>query len=154
MPTHALDMDVVYHSEEIGRLSRQQGEASRGIVKDIRSLGFTTEKETGIIQGRCLPPAKTQCYNILRAPLKTLLFRDGGVSRVLKSSCIRPYIPVFRARLPCPHKKNWFLEVPLNRVSDFSYIHSPWWRGSARRMLCLVRLPFPLGQKCFLTPLN
>jgi len=42
---------------------------------------------------------------ICRAPLKTVLFRDGGVSRVLKSSCIRPYTPVFRARLPCPHKK-------------------------------------------------
>jgi len=41
----------------------------------------------------------------LWAPLKTVLFRDGGVSRVLKSSCIRPYTPVFRARLPCPHKK-------------------------------------------------
>ncbi len=26
----------------------------------------------------------------LWAPLKTVLFRDGGVSRVLKSSCIRP----------------------------------------------------------------
>jgi len=43
--------------------------------------------------------------NNFRAPLKTVLFRDGGVSRVLKSSCIRPYTPVFRARLPCPHKK-------------------------------------------------
>ena len=32
-----------------------------------------------------------------RAPLKTVLFRDGGVSRVLKSSCIRPYTQVFRA---------------------------------------------------------
>ena len=30
--THALDIDVVYHSEEIGRLSRQQEEASGGIV--------------------------------------------------------------------------------------------------------------------------
>ncbi len=39
------------------------------------------------------------------APLKTVLFRDGGVSRVLTSSCIRPYTPVFRAPLPCPHKK-------------------------------------------------
>ena len=37
------------------------------------------------------------CGN-LRAPLKTVLFREGGVSRVLKSSCIRPYTPVFRAR--------------------------------------------------------
>ncbi len=43
--------------------------------------------------------------NELWAPLKTVLFRDGGVSRVLTSSCIRPYTPVFRARLPCPHKK-------------------------------------------------
>ncbi len=50
---------------------------------------------------------------VLRAPLKTVLFRDGGVSRVLKSSCIRPYTPVFRARLPCPHQNAWFLEVPL-----------------------------------------
>ena len=41
----------------------------------------------------------------LWAPLKTVLFRDGGVSRVLTSSCIRPYTPVFRARLPCTHKK-------------------------------------------------
>ncbi len=41
----------------------------------------------------------------LWAPLKTVLFRDGGVSRVLTSSCIRPYTPVFRAQLPCPHKK-------------------------------------------------
>jgi len=49
----------------------------------------------------------------LRAPLKTVLFRDGGVSHVLKSSCIRPYTPVFRARLPCPHQNAWFLEVPL-----------------------------------------
>ena len=40
-----------------------------------------------------------------RAPLKTVLFRDGGVSRMLTSSCIRPYTPVFRARLPCPHQK-------------------------------------------------
>ncbi len=43
--------------------------------------------------------------NNIWAPLKTVLFRDGGVSRVLKSSCIRPYTPVFRTRLPCPHKK-------------------------------------------------
>ena len=40
-----------------------------------------------------------------RAPLQTVLFRECGVSRVLNSSCIRPYTPVFRARLPCPHKK-------------------------------------------------
>jgi hypothetical protein len=51
----------------------------------------------------------------LWAPLKTVLFRDGGVSRVLKSSCIRPYTPVFRARLPCPHKKTGFLEVPISK---------------------------------------
>ena len=43
--------------------------------------------------------------NSFRVPLKTVLFREGGVSRVLKSSCIRTYIPVFRAQLPCPHKK-------------------------------------------------
>jgi len=49
----------------------------------------------------------------LRAPLKTVLFRDGGVSRVLQSSCIRPYTPVFRAQIPCPHKKCRVLEVPL-----------------------------------------
>ncbi len=53
---------------------------------------------------------------MFRAPLKTVLFRDGGVSRVLKSSCIRPYTPVFRARLPCPHKKAWFLEAPFTSV--------------------------------------
>jgi len=49
----------------------------------------------------------------LWAPLKTVLFCDGGVSRVLKSSCIRPYTPVFRAGLPCPHQNAWFVEVPL-----------------------------------------
>ena len=41
----------------------------------------------------------------LRATPKTVLFRDDRVTLVLKSSCIRPYTPVFRARLPCPHKK-------------------------------------------------
>ena len=46
------------------------------------------------------------------APLKTVLFSDGGVSRVLTSACIRPYTPVFRARLPCPHQNAWFVEVP------------------------------------------
>ncbi len=39
------------------------------------------------------------------ATLKTVLFRDCGVSLVLKSSCIRLYTAVFRARLPCTHKK-------------------------------------------------
>ncbi len=48
------------------------------------------------------------------APLKTVLFRDGDVSRVLKSSCIRPYTPVFRARLPCPHKKCLVFRGALN----------------------------------------
>ncbi len=56
------------------------------------------------------------CGN-LRAPLKTVLFREGGVSRVLTSSCIRPYTPVFRARLPCPHQNAWFLEVPFTYLS-------------------------------------
>jgi len=49
--------------------------------------------------------ANQKKVKVLRAPLKTVLFRDGGVSHVLKSSCIRPYTPVFRARLPCPYKK-------------------------------------------------
>ncbi len=39
------------------------------------------------------------------APLKTVLFREGGVSRVLKSSCMRLYTAVFRARLPCHSRK-------------------------------------------------
>ncbi len=52
----------------------------------------------------------------LRAPLKTVLFRDGGVSHVLKSSCIRPYTPVFRARLPCPHKKCRVFRGALNSL--------------------------------------
>jgi len=55
---------------------------------------------------------------ILRAPLKTVLFREGGVSRVLKSSCIRPYTPVFRARFPCPHKKILVFRGTLNFVDD------------------------------------
>jgi len=42
---------------------------------------------------------------LFRATLKTVLFREGGVSHVLKSSCIRPYTPVFRARFSCPHEK-------------------------------------------------
>ena len=42
----------------------------------------------------------------MSAPLKTVLFPDGGVSRVLKSSCIGPYTAVFRAPLPCPQKKS------------------------------------------------
>ncbi len=47
-------------------------------------------------------------------PLKTVLFPDGGVSRVLNSSCIGLYPAVFRAPLPCPQKKNLqFLEVPM-----------------------------------------
>ena len=41
----------------------------------------------------------------LKTPLKTVLFRDDGVSHVLKSSCIGPYTAIFRAWLPCPHTK-------------------------------------------------
>ncbi len=72
-----------------------------------------------------------------RAPLKTVLFRDGGVSRVLKSSCIRPYTPVFRAWLPCPHKKCRVFRGTLHSISlilgqfPYSYI-STWFE-------CLVR---------------
>ena len=33
---------------------------------------------------------------------------------MLKSACIRPYIPVFRARFPCPHKKNMVFRDALN----------------------------------------
>ena len=55
---------------------------------------------------------------VYRAPLETVLFREGGVSRVRKSSCIRPYTPVFRARLPCPTKNAWFLEVPYIVLSS------------------------------------
>ena len=50
----------------------------------------------------------------LRAPLKTVLFRDGGVSLVLKSSCNRLHTAVFRARLPCPHKKCLVFRGALN----------------------------------------
>jgi hypothetical protein len=53
----------------------------------------------------------------IRAPLKTVLFRDGGVSRVLKSSCIRPYTPVFRARLLALTKNAWFLEMPITHLN-------------------------------------
>ncbi len=57
---------------------------------------------------------------ISRAPLKTVLFRDGGVSRVLTSSCIRPYTPVFRARLPCPHKKCRVFRGALKIIDDLA----------------------------------
>ncbi len=56
----------------------------------------------------CDPPAVSRFMDrstIYRASLKTVLFRDGSVSLVLKSSCNRLYSAVFRARLPCHHKK-------------------------------------------------
>ena len=60
-------------------------------------------------------PSSQHCGHLkFEGTLKTVLFRDGGVSRVLTSSCIRPYTPAFRARLPCPHQNAGFLEVPLN----------------------------------------
>ena len=65
----------------------------------------TTEFREITANSESQQPGLSFLLTFIRAPLKTVLFRDGGVSRVLKSSCIRPYTPVFRARLPCPHKK-------------------------------------------------
>ncbi len=65
----------------------------------------TTEFREITANSESQQPSLSFLLTFIRAPLKTVLFRDGGVSRVLKSSCIRPYTPVFRARLPCPHKK-------------------------------------------------
>ena len=53
----------------------------------------------------------------LRAPLKTVLFPDGGVSGVLKSSCIGPYTAVFRVPLPCPQKKSSVFRGAFKRLS-------------------------------------
>ena len=60
------------------------------------------------------------CLAMLRVSLKAALLCDGGVSPVLKSSCIRPYTPVFRALLPCAHKKIKILEVPLGLKASFN----------------------------------
>ncbi|MFB3115644.1 MAG: hypothetical protein ACE1ZW_06660, partial [Nitrospirales bacterium] len=65
------------------------------------------------------PEITPSLVQFFRAPLKTVLFRDGGVSRVLTSSCIRPYTPVFRARLPCPHKKCLVFRGALYSYSSF-----------------------------------
>ncbi len=68
---------------------------------------------------------------ILRAPLKTVLFHDGGVSRVLTASgahkhgalcTVRPHVFAhtlrFSARGFLARTKNaWFLEVPLIKTS-------------------------------------
>ena len=55
----------------------------------------------------------------LREPLKTVLFRDCGVSLVLKSSCIRLYTAVLRARLPCTHKTFLVFRGPLKLTKPF-----------------------------------
>jgi len=68
-----------------------------------------------------------------RVPLKTVLFREGGVSRVLKSSCIRPYTPVFRARLSCLTKNAWFLEVPFSLKGRFDLKAVECWEGIQER---------------------
>ena len=37
---------------------------------------------------------------------------------MLQSSCIRPYTPVFRAQLPCPHKKCLVFRGVLKLIPD------------------------------------
>ena len=77
----------------------------------ISQQGVRIGGRMGWEEGRKVLPSSH--ISLLRAPLKTVPFRDCGVSFVLKSSCNRLYTPVFRARLPCTHKKILVLEVPL-----------------------------------------
>ncbi len=88
-----------------------------------------------------------------RAPLKTVLFRDGGVSRVLTSSCIRPYTPVFRTRLPCPHKKCLVCraahESHVNGIMKiFQFFNGP------IKINTSLQHPEPFSAPCFITPVT
>ncbi len=86
----SMDMSGVYQAKEkVAQLNSAVAEKNHELATMVLQVNVRAET----------------LANDIRAPLKTVLFRDGGVSRVLTSSCIRPYTPVFRARLPCPHKK-------------------------------------------------
>ena len=109
----------IYFATPYASWERGTNENTNGLIRRTFPPGTNflqvTHKQLDDVVSR-LNHRPRQC---LRTPLKTVLFRDGGVSRVLKSSCIRPYTPVFPARLPCPHQNAWFLEVPLNYHTPF-----------------------------------
>ena len=71
------------------------------------------------------------------ASLTTVLFPDGGVSGVLKSSCIFIYTAVFRAPLPCPQKKiSVFRGAQMQYAYDTQASHFVLYRGITSNISC------------------
>ncbi len=97
----SMDMSGVYQAKEkVAQLNSAVAEKNHELATMVLQVNVRAET----------------LANDIRAPLKTVLFRDGGVCRVLKSSCIRPYTRFSARGFLALTKNAWFLEVPITQV--------------------------------------